>query len=208
VLVPQVAPAPTRSLADLRQLLNRQALLSLAVATLGFGGMFGTFTYLAFTLTRVTGYSSGAVPWLLLLFGVGLVIGNALGGRLADRALDATLAAALVGLLIVQVVFGLVASSEVGAAIAVVLMGMFGFAAVPGYQRRVMRSAVAAGAIASGANVAAVNLGNALGSWIGGLAISEGLGYVSPIWIGAVATGLALALLAVAMRSLRAPARQ
>jgi DHA1 family inner membrane transport protein len=118
------------------------------------------------------------------------------------------LAAALVGLLIVQVVFGLVASSEVGAAIAVVLMGMFGFAAVPGYQRRVMRSAVAAGAVASGANVAAVNLGNAWGYWIGGLAVSEGLGYVSPIWIGAVATGLALVLLAVAMRSLRAPARQ
>jgi MFS transporter, DHA1 family, inner membrane transport protein len=203
-LVPQVAPSPTSSLADLRQLLNRQALLSMAIATLGFGGMFGIFTYLAFTLTRVTGYASGTVPWLLLLFGVGLVIGNALGGRLADRALDTTLAVALVGLLIVQVAFGLVASSEVGAAVAIFLMGMFGFAAAPGYQRRVMRSAVAAGAIASGAPVAAVNLGNALGSWIDGLAISDGLGYVSPIWIGAVATGLALILLAVAARSLRA----
>lgn len=204
VLVPQVAPAPTRSLADLRQLLNRQALLSMAVATLGFGGMFGIFTYLAFTLTRVTGYASSTVPWLLLLFGVGLVIGNALGGRLADRALDATLAAALLGLLIVQVAFGLVASSKIGAAVAIILMGMFGFAAAPGYQRRVMRSAVAAGAIASGAPVAAVNLGNALGSWISGFAISDGLGYVSPIWIGAVATALALILLAVAAWSLRA----
>lgn len=207
-LVPPVAPAPTSSLADLRQLLNRQALLSLAVAAFGFGGVFGIFTYLAFTLTRVTGYSSAVVPWLLLLFGVGLVIGNALGGRLADRALDATVAVALVGLLVVQVVFGLVASSKAGAAIAVGLMGMFGFAAVPGYQHRVMRSAVAAGAIASGANVAAVNLGNALGSWISGLAISAGLGYVSPIWVGAVSTGLALILLAVATWSLRAPARQ
>ncbi|MGH2928419.1 MAG: MFS transporter, partial [Solirubrobacteraceae bacterium] len=199
VLVPHVAPTPTRSFADLRQLRNRQALLSMAVATLGFGGVFGIFTYIAFTLTRVTGYSSGAVPWLLALFGVGLVVGNVSGGRLADRALDATLTVALAGLLIVQVVFGLIASAEIGAAIALGLMGMFGFAASPGYVRRVMRSAPAAGAIASGATVAAVNLGNALGSWISGLAISDGLGYVSPIWIGAGSTGLALLLLAYAM---------
>lgn len=207
LLVPRAGPGPAGSLADLRQLLNRQTLLSLAVATLGFGGMFGAFTYIAYTLTKVTGYPSDAVPWLLVLFGVGLVIGNVLGGYLADRALDATVAFALAGLLIVQVVFGLVASQQVGAAITLSLMGMFGFAAAPGYQRRVMRSAAAAGAIASGANVAALNLGNALGSWLGGVAISAGLGYTSPIWIGAVPSGLALILLAVAIRSPPAPAR-
>jgi DHA1 family inner membrane transport protein len=205
LLVPQVAPAPTRSLADLRNLINRQAVLSMGIATLGFGGMFGIFTYLAFTLTRVSGYSIGAVPWLLALFGVGLVVGNLVGGRLVDRWLDATLAVALVGLLIVQVVFGLTASSKVGAAIALGLMGMFGFAAVPGYQRRVMRAAPAAGAIASGANVAAINVGNALGSWVGGLAISAGLGYVSPIWVGAGSTVIAVILLAFAISWRRAP---
>jgi len=199
LLVPQVAPAPTRSLADLRNLVNKQALLSMGVATLGFGGMFGMFTYLAFTLTRVSGYSMGAVPWLLALFGVGLVVGNLLGGRLADRWLDATLAGSLAGLLIVLVLFGMTASSKVATAIAIGLIGMFGFAAAPGYQRRVMLSAPAAGAIASGASVAAINVGNALGSYIGGLAISAGLGYVSPIWIGAGFTGLALILLAFAI---------
>jgi DHA1 family inner membrane transport protein len=110
-----------------------------------------------------------------------------------------------VGLLIVQVVFGLTASSKVGAAIALGLMGMFGFAAVPGYQRRVMRAAPAAGAIASGANVAAINVGNALGSWVGGLAISAGLGYVSPIWVGAGSTVIAVILLAFAISWRRAP---
>jgi MFS transporter, DHA1 family, inner membrane transport protein len=205
LLVPQVAPVPTRSLADLRNLANKQALLSMGVATLGFGGMFGMFTYLAFTLTRVSGYSMGAVPWLLALFGVGLVVGNLLGGRLADRWLDATLAGSLAGLLIVLVLFGMTASSKVATAIAIGLIGMFGFAAAPGYQRRVMLSAPAAGAIASGASVAAINVGNALGSYIGGLAISAGLGYVSPIWIGAGSTGLALILLAFAISWQRVP---
>lgn len=201
LFVPHIAPAPMRSFAGLRHLVNRQTLLSMAVAAFGFGGMFAAFTYVAFTLTRVTGFSSAAVPWLLALFGVGLVIGNVLGGRLVDRALNATMVVALVGLLVVQVLFGLVASQPVAAAITLGLMGLFGFAAVPGYQHRVMRSAAAAGAIASGANVAAVNLGNALGSWIGGIVIAAGFGYTSPVWVGATATAIALILLTVAIRS-------
>lgn len=202
-VVPHVASAPTSSLADLRHLLNRQALLSMGIATFGFGGMFGAFTYVSLTLTKVSGYSPSAVPWLLVLFGVGLVVGNVLGGRLIDRALDATVTLALVGLLAVQILFGLLAGNPVIAAIALGLMGMFGFAAAPGYQHRVMRHARAAGAIASGAPIAAVNLGNALGSWIGGLVITAGLGYTSPVWMGTVATGLALTLLAVAVRAAR-----
>ncbi|MFI7347302.1 MFS transporter [Streptomyces sp. NPDC049936] len=202
-VVPHVASAPTSSLADLRHLLNRQALLSMGVATLGFGGMFGAFTYVALTLTKVSGYSEGAVPWLLVLFGVGLVVGNVLGGRWVDRALDATVMLALAGLLAVQIIFGLLAGHPVVAGIALGLMGMFGFAAAPGYQHRVMRHAHAAGAIASGAPIAAVNLGNALGAWLGGLLITSGLGYTSPVWMGAVATVLALSLLAVAVRSAR-----
>jgi DHA1 family inner membrane transport protein len=202
-VVPHVASAPTSSLADLRHLLNRQALLSMAVATLGFGGMFGAFTYVALTLTKVSGYSTSAVPWLLVLFGVGLVVGNILGGRWIDRALDATVTLALLGLLAVQILFGLLAGNSVVAATSLGLMGMFGFAAAPGYQHRVMRHARAAGAIASGAPIAAVNLGNALGSWIGGLVITAGLGFTSPVWMGAGATGLALILLAVAIRDAR-----
>lgn len=199
-LVPHVAPAPTSSLSDLRHLLAPQALLSMGVATFGFGGMFGAFTYIALTLTKVSGFSDGAVPWLLVLFGAGLVVGNLAGGHWVDRALDATVAVALTGLLIVQVVFGLVADHAVVVAIALALMGFFGFAAAPGYQHRVMRHAHAAGAVASGAPIAAVNLGNALGSWIGGLTITAGLGYLSPIWMGATATGIALVLLAIASR--------
>jgi DHA1 family inner membrane transport protein len=198
-----VDSAPTSSLADLRHLLKRQALLSMGIATFGFGGMFGAFTYIALTLTEISGYSPSAVPWLLVLFGVGLFVGNVLGGRWIDRALDATVTLALVGLLAVQILFALLADNPLIAAITLGLMGMFGFAAAPGYQHRVMRHAHAAGAIASGAPIAAVNLGNALGSWIGGLLITAGLGYTSPIWMGTAATGLALALLATAVRGAR-----
>ncbi|MEG8280605.1 MFS transporter [Streptomyces sp. AHA2] len=204
-VVPHVASAPTSSLADLRHLLNRQALLAMGIATFGFGGMFGAFTYVALTLTKVSGYPTSAVPWLLVLFGIGLMVGNALAGRLVDRALDATLAGSLMGLLAVQLLLGSFAGHPVVAALSLGLMGMFGFAAAPGYQQKVMRHARAAGAIASGAPIAAVNLGNALGSWIGGLLITAGLGYTSPIWMGAVATGLALVLLTVSARTGRRP---
>ncbi|MFJ6392440.1 MFS transporter [Streptomyces sp. NPDC091972] len=200
-VVPHVASAPTSSLSDLRHLLDRQALLAMGIATFGFGGMFGAFTYAALTLTKVSGYPTSAVPWLLVLFGIGLMVGNALGGRLVDRSLDATLAGSLLGLLAVQIVLGSFAGHAVVAVIALGLMGMFGFAAAPGYQQKVMRHARAAGAIASGAPIAAVNVGNALGSWIGGLMITSGLGYTSPIWMGAMATGIALVLLAVAART-------
>jgi DHA1 family inner membrane transport protein len=206
-VVPHVASAPTSSLADLRHLLGRQALLAMGIAAFGFGGMFGAFTYAALTLTKVSGYPTSAVPWLLVLFGIGLMAGNALGGRLVDRALDATLAGSLIGLLAVQILLASLAGRPVVAAISLGLMGMFGFAAAPGYQHKVMRHARAAGAIASGAPIAAVNLGNALGSWIGGLMITAGLGYTSPVWMGAVATGLALVLLVVAARTAPKAAR-
>ncbi|MFD6189416.1 MULTISPECIES: MFS transporter [unclassified Streptomyces] len=202
-VVPHVASAPTSSLVDLRHLLNRQALLAMGTAMFGFGGMFGAFTYIALTLTKVSGYPTSAVPWLLVLFGIGLMVGNTLGGRLVDRALDATLAVSLLGLLAVQIVLALLAGHPVVVAISLGLMGMFGFAAAPGYQHKVMRAAGAAGAIASGAPIAAVNLGNALGSWIGGLMISAELGYTSPIWMGAAATAAALVLFTVAVGSAR-----
>jgi MFS transporter, DHA1 family, inner membrane transport protein len=68
---------------------------SIVLTVLGFGGVFGAFTYMAFTLTRVSGFPASAVPWLLVLFGVGLFVGNHLGGRAADRALTASLAGCL-----------------------------------------------------------------------------------------------------------------
>ncbi|MFE6735319.1 MFS transporter [Microbacterium sp. NPDC057650] len=175
-----------------------QVWFSLVVTVLGFGGMFGAFTYIAYTLTGVSGFAASAVPWLLVLFGAGLVVGNWAGGRLADRSIDGTIVAFLAALTVVLVAFGLLAGSPVATAITLPLMGGFGFGTVPGLQSRIMNYAGGAPTLASGANIGAFNVGNALGAWAGGLGIAAGLGYTSPIWIGAAFTVVALAVMIVA----------
>lgn len=204
VLVPAVRSTEVPSLArELSAFRSGQVWLSLGMTVLGYGGMFGAFTYIAYTLTSVSGFPSSAVPWLLIVFGVGLFVGNFAGGKLAARSIDRTLLVVLVVLTVVLAAFALVASSPVPTVIALVLMGAFGFATVPALQTRVMQYADHAPTLASGANIAAFNLGNALGAWIGGLTIAAGLGYTSPIWAGAGITLAAVALTIVAMGAVR-----
>ncbi|KAA1419828.1 MFS transporter [Mumia zhuanghuii] len=199
---------PTRLREEFHAFRSGQVWLSLVVTVLGFGGMFGAFTYIAYTLTEVSGFASSSVPWLLVLFGLGLLVGNVLGGRFADRAIDATLLVVLAGLVAVLVAFALTAQSRTATTVTVFLMGGLGFATVPGLQTRIMRYAVHAPSLASGANIAAFNLGNALGAWIGGVTITAGLGYTSPIWAGAVITSLALIVMAGAAAGARRTVRQ
>ncbi|MBF4613239.1 MFS transporter [Curtobacterium sp. VKM Ac-1376] len=204
VLVPAVRSTEVPSLArELGAFRSGQVWLSLGMTVLGYGGMFGAFTYIAYTLTSVSGFPSSAVPWLLIVFGVGLFVGNFAGGKLAARSIDRTLLVVLVVLTVVLAVFALVATSPVLTVIALVLMGAFGFATVPALQTRVMQYADHAPTLASGANIAAFNLGNALGAWIGGLTIAAGLGYTSPIWAGAGITLAAVVLTLVAMGAVR-----
>jgi DHA1 family inner membrane transport protein len=177
--------------------------LSIVVTVLGYGGMFGAFTYIAYTLTRVSGFPNTAVPWLLILFGIGLFVGNAAGGRAADHSVDPTLIVLLAGLTVVLVFFGLTAHNPGATIASLLLMGGFGFGTVPGLQTRVMIYASDAPTLASGANIAAFNLGNALGAWLGGVTISAGLGYTSPIWAGAAITALALLVMMYAAGTAR-----
>lgn len=184
-----------------------QVWLTMAVTILGFGGMFGAFTYIAFVLTDLAGFSAGAVPWLLMIFGAGLFAGNLLGGRGADRNPDRTLVAALLALVLVLVLFTLTAHIQVLALVWLITMGFFAFATVPGLQMRIMQFAGRAPTLASGANIAAFNLGNAIGAWLGGLGISIGWGYRSPIGIGAALSAGGLLVLLVAIRRSRAASR-
>ncbi|MFJ2551713.1 MFS transporter [Microbacterium sp. NPDC087591] len=197
------APRSAGSAVSLRQELSAfrsgQVWLSLLVTILAYGGMFGAFTYIAYTLTSVTGFAPAAVPWLLVLFGLGLVAGNAIGGRLADRSVDRTLLWFIAALAVVLVAFGLLAWSQPATMVILVLMGGFGFGTVPALQSRIMHYAGGAPTLASGANIGAFNVGNALGAWAGGVGISAGLGYTSPIWIGAVLTTSALGVMLVAV---------
>ena len=186
--------------AELAAFRNGQVWLSLGMTVLVFGGMFGAFMYVEPLLTRVTGFDEAAVPWLLVLFGVGLFVGNLLGGRWADRALTRTLVLLTVALGVSLVGFALLAQSPVGAAAMLLAMGFFGFATVPGLQMRVLAHAAGAPTMASSANIAAFNLGNFLGVWVSGLAIAGGLGWTSPLWVGAgfAALGLVVILAATA----------
>lgn len=176
-----------------------QVWLSLAITVLGYGGMFGAFTYIAYTLTEVTEFNETSVPWLLMLFGIGLFAGNWIGGRMADKSIDRTLLFFIAALLAVLIAFAALASNPVATMVALFLMGGFGFGTVPGLQSRIMQFAGSAPTLASGANIGAFNLGNALGAWAGGLGIAAGLGYTSPIWIGAAITVAALLVVLVAM---------
>ncbi len=202
VLVPGATSTDEDDATDLRREIGAfrsgQVWASLAMTVLGFGGMFGAFTYIAYTWPRVSSGSAGAVPGLLVLFGAGLFAGNLLGGRAADRSIGRTLAVVFAALTVVMIAFALVAGSKPATIVALVAMGGFGFATVPGLQLRIMQYAGDAPTLASGANIAAFNVGNALGAWLGGLTITAGLGYTSPLWIGAAMTLGALVVLLVA----------
>ncbi|HXH36120.1 MAG TPA: MFS transporter [Plantibacter sp.] len=195
---PKEDEVPGSLLAELRAFRSGQVWLSIAVTVLGYGGMFGAFTYIAYTLTEVSGFASTTVPWLLILFGVGLLVGNIVGGKAADRNLDRTLIVVIAALTVILVAFAASAQSPIATVFALVLMGGFGFATVPGLQMRVMRYASSAPTLASGANIAAFNLGNALGAWLGGVTITAGLGYTSPIWAGAAISLLGLVVIVIA----------
>ncbi|GAA2801366.1 MFS transporter [Kitasatospora paracochleata] len=197
-LVPaQPAPADGGLRRELAVFRRPQVWLALATTMLGFGGVFASFTYVAPMMTEVAGFAPGSVTWLLVLFGCGLCVGNVLGGRMADRRLMPSLCAILAVLAAVLAVFSLTAHGKAAAVVTLALFGVAGFATVPPLQMRVMTKAEGAPALASAANIGAFNLGNALGAWLGGLAIDGGLGWTAPNLVGAAlaAAGLGVALL-------------
>lgn len=179
---------------ELKSFRNPQVLLAMAMTVLGFGGVFAAITYIAPMMTHVAGYSDGSVTWLLVLFGIGMFLGNLLGGRYADRALMPMLYATLGGLAVVLALFSFTAHDKILAAITILLVGALGFATVPPLQKRVLDQAHGAPTLASAVNIGAFNLGNALSAWLGGLVIAAGFGYTSPNWVGALLAAAALVL--------------
>ncbi|OSQ46364.1 MFS transporter [Thalassospira sp. MCCC 1A01428] len=183
--------------AEMTALLRPQVLLGLAITVLGFGGVFAAFTYIAPLLTEIAGFSDAAVSPILLLFGVGLFIGNLYGGRLADRRLMVTLIGSLVFLSVVLVVLTYALDNQIFTIITVGVLGAAAFSTVPPLQMRVLAKAEGAPSLASSINIAAFNLGNAGGAWLGGVAIDHGPGLAGVPLVAAAITagGLVLALI-------------
>ncbi|MDQ2151347.1 MFS transporter [Alcaligenaceae bacterium C4P045] len=197
VLVPKgrahQAPSIRRELAAF---LDVHVLLAMGITVLGPAAFFTSITYIAPMMTEVTGYTENGVTGILFLFGLGLFIGNILGGKLADRALMPLLYVTLAAQAVVLFAFFFVVESRVASAVSVLLMAGFGFASVSPIQRLVMDKAGAAGApnLAASFNIGLFNLGNAIGAWLGGWVIAQGFGYASPNVVGGLLSVAALAL--------------
>ncbi len=193
-VTPQPADAGIRS--ELGALRRPQVLLTLVVSTVGFGGMFAVYSYIAPITTDLAGLGRGTVPAVLLAFGVGGFLGTVLGGRLADRALFRSLVGAMVTVLVLLLLVGPAASAGALLFPAVFALAMSASVLVVCLQLRLMEVAGEAQMLGAALNHSALNAANALGAWLGGVVIAAGYGYGAPSLVGAGLAGLGLVALA------------
>lgn len=197
-LVPhQGRPAEASLRGELGAFRRPQVWFALAIVTVGMGGVFASLSYVTPMLTDIAGYAPHNVTLLLALAGVGMTIGNLLGGRLADRALMPSLYFALFALATVLAIFTLTAHSKVGAAITIFAVGVAGFMIGPMTQTRIMQKAGGTPSLVSAAVQSAFNIANSIGAYLGGLVIAGGLGLVAPNVVGAILSMLGLSIAAV-----------
>lgn len=204
ILVPNniPSPEPVSMLTQFSVLKKPRLLLVYAITALGYGGTFTAFTYLAPILQNVSGFSETAVGLVILVYGISVAIGNIWGGRLADRRGPIAALQFIFALLaLVLFVFTWTASNTWLALITILAWGAVAFGNVPGLQVYVVQraeiDAPKAIDVASGLNIAAFNLGIALGSSVGGVIVAN-LGLMATPWIGALIVLAALALTSVA----------
>ncbi|KAF0812635.1 Inner membrane transport protein YdhP [Andreprevotia sp. IGB-42] len=193
------AASPMRELSALR---SKQVLLTLGVGSLGFGGVFCVFSYVAPTMTHVAGLAESWLPVVLALFGVGMIVGNLLGAWLADRALMPTIGGILVWNVVVTGLFFFTAHYPLLAMINILLIGT-GAALGPALQIRLMDVAEHAQTLAAALNHSAFNIANALGAWLGGAAIAAGLGWTATGWVGALLPAAAIAVYLLSLLHIR-----
>lgn len=190
--------APARLSQQLKVLTQPRLLLVYAMTAVGYGGTFVAFTYLAPILQQVSGFASGAIGLIMLVYGVSVAAGNIWGGKLADKlgpvkALQIIFAA----LALVLFVFSFSAGNAITAVLTVLIWGAFAFGNVPGLQVYVVQLAEKytpdAVDVASGLNIAAFNVGIAIGAVVGGVVV-DNMSLTDTAWIGAVIVVLALLL--------------
>jgi DHA1 family inner membrane transport protein len=185
-------------LRELSALAKPQVWLTLGIGAIGFGGMFSVFSYIKPLLTDVTGISVDAVPLVLAMFGVGMVVGNLVGSRLADKSLMRTIAGVLVWDAVVLGAVVFTAPHALAISINVFLIGTV-VAIGPALQIRLMDVAGDAQTLAAALNHSAFNVANALGAWLGGAAIAAGLGWTSTGWVGTLLAFAGMAIFGAAV---------
>ncbi len=197
------APQGASPLRELGALKRKQVWLTLGIAGIGFGGMFAVFSYIKPTLVEVAGLPLSGVPFVLALFGLGMVAGNLAGSRMADKALMRTIGGLLAWSAAVLVFFVFAAHHVAAAALATFLLGTI-VAIGPALQIRLMDVAGDAQTLAAALNHSAFNVANALGAWLGGVAIAAGLGWTSTGWVGLVLSVAGMGIFAWSLAAKRA----
>lgn len=196
-----VTPAqrPVSPWSELGALAKPQVWYTLAVATVGFGGMFAVYSYITPTLTQVSHFALSDVPAVLILWGVGMVCGNVLGGWLADKALIPSIFLMLFWNVLCLGLFALVAQWKWAVLLALFFLGN-GFALVPALQSRLVAVASEAQTLAASLNHSAFNLSNAIGASLGGWAISSGAGWAATGWVGAALAAGGIVFMALSVK--------
>ncbi|WP_045741740.1 MFS transporter [Actinoplanes rectilineatus] len=192
---PAAASGSARS--ELRTLARPQVWLVAATVAIGFSGFFAVNSYIAPVTTEVTGLSAGTVPWVLVAFGLGMTIGNALGGWFADRDLRRALLIGFGCVIAAILFFALTAHTTPGLFLGAFLVGTTSMFLGPALQARLITVAPGAQLMGAAVNQSAMNVANSLGAALGGVVIARGLGYLAPAW-----TGLALSVVGLAMAAL------
>jgi len=196
--------SPAAELAGLKRV---QIWLTLATASIGFGGMFAVYSYITPTLTEVSGFSLAQVPMVLALWGLGMIAGNLIGGRLADRALVPAIFYIMVWNVLFLAFFSIFSSSSIATLITLFMVGC-GFALVPALQVRLMNVAGRAQTLAAALNHSAFNISNAIGASLGGWAIAADWGWSSTGWVASVLAILGLLLMSISVAVERGQSRQ
>jgi DHA1 family inner membrane transport protein len=189
---------------ELRLFADLQAWLTLLAGAIGFGGMFALYSYIAKVVTVVGGLSDGAVPVFLLAFGLGMVAGTWVAGALAEWSVFGSLLGSSAAMGVLLVVFGLVAPAGWVALLPAFLVAVMSSVLVVTLQLRLMDVAGNAQTLGAAMNHSSLNIGNAVGAWLGGLVIGAGWGYRAPSFAGAA---LAVAGLLILLASARAHRR-
>ncbi|WP_312157830.1 MFS transporter [Acinetobacter variabilis] len=185
---------------ELQVLTCLPVVLALLTTVMSAGAMFALYTYIAPSLQSFTQASPALITLMLVLIGVGFSIGNHLGGKFADLSLNKTLIGFLILLMLMMLLFPILASTALGAGLALIIWGAAAFAVVPPLQMRVMSVAYDAPGLASSVNIGAFNLGNALGAIAGASVLNLGLSYSAVSFAGAGLSAVALLLVLIQMK--------
>jgi len=187
VFVPRIVQADANSvMQELRAFGSMQVALTFIAGSIGFGGMFAMYSYVAPLITQIAGQPERFVPVALFAFGLGGIVGNTIGGRMSDWSVLRTIVIASVGMSVVLVVLALVATWFVAAVLFVFIASLVAAILAVGVMMRLITVANSAKTLGAASAHASLNIANAVGAWLGGIVIARGYGYAAPSLVGAV----------------------